>query len=298
MIFLSFLFLAVLVLFYSIFSFSFIFGRLFFFKFILVYFFILFLFLIVFDFFFKFILLNFVAIFLKKVLNTDLEILLVWDEIMKEIYRKLIQYIIGLFVMTVGIAFSIKTNMGISPVSTIPYTMTVIWGVEIGLATIIFHCGLVLLQFILLRSRFGWNNLAQVPVGVLFGYFTSFSVYLLSFIPESTSIWISIVYMIISIFTIAFGIFLYLPPNLVPLAGEGAMQAVSIVFDKKFSNVKIGFDIAMVLISACTCLFFIHSFGSVGICTIISAVFVGMALKAIAKTYTALTGKTVDLKQA
>lgn len=212
-------------------------------------------------------------------------------------YKNLIQYLCGLFIMTIGIAFSIKTNMGISPVSTIPYTMTVVWGVEIGLATIIFHCGLVLLQFILLKDRFGIANLVQVPVGVVFGYFTSLSVYLLSFIPDSSGILMSFLYMAISIFTIAFGIFLYLPPNLVPLAGEGTMQAVSIVFNKKFSNVKIGFDIAMVTISACTCLFFIHSFGSVGICTIISAVFVGVALKLIVRAYTALTGKTVDLKQ-
>ena len=212
-------------------------------------------------------------------------------------YKNLIQYLCGLFIMTIGIAFSIKTNMGISPVSTIPYTMTVVWGVEIGLATIIFHCGLVLLQFLLLKDRFGIANLAQVPVGVVFGYFTSLSVYLLSFIPDSSGIWMSFLYMAISIFTIAFGIFLYLPPNLVPLAGEGTMQAVSIVFNKKFSNVKIGFDIAMVTISACTCLFFIHSFGSVGICTIISAVFVGVALKLIVRVYTTLTGKTVDLKQ-
>ncbi|WP_407379654.1 YczE/YyaS/YitT family protein [Methanobrevibacter sp.] len=198
--------------------------------------------------------------------------------------------------MTVGIAFSIKSNLGISPVSTIPYTMTVIWGVEIGIATIIFHCILVLIQFILLKDKFGMKNLSQIPIGIIFGFFTSFSVYLLSFIPESTSFLISLIYMVISIFTIAFGIFLYLPPNLIPLAGEGAMQAVSIVFDKKFSNVKIGFDVTMVVISAITCLFFIHSSGSVGLGTIISAVFVGMALKLIVKLYTAFTGKTVDLK--
>jgi len=214
----------------------------------------------------------------------------------KETYKKLIQYLIGLFIMTIGIAFSIKSNMGISPVSTIPYTMTVIWGVEIGLATIIFHCGLVILQFILLRDKFGISNLAQVVVGVIFGYFTSFSVYLLSFIPTSSSILMSFLYMAISIVTIAFGIFLYLPPNLIPLAGEGAMQAVSIVFDKPFPRVKIGFDVAMVVISAITCLYFIHSLGSVGICTVISAIFVGVVLKIILRIYFILSGKEADLK--
>lgn len=198
--------------------------------------------------------------------------------------------------MTVGIAFSIKSNLGISPVSTIPYTMTVVWGVEIGLATIIFHCILVLIQFILLKDRFGWNNFAQIFVGILFGYFTSFSVSLMSFIPDSNSIIISLVYMAISIFVIAFGIFLYLPPNLIPLAGEGAMQAVSIVFDKAFAKVKVGFDVCMVVISAITCLVFVHSFGSVGLGTILSAILVGTTLNCIVKIYSKITGKEVDLK--
>ena len=210
--------------------------------------------------------------------------------------KNIISYIIGLFVMTVGIAFSIKSNMGISPVSTIPYTLTVVWGVEIGLATIIFHCVLVLIQFMLLRDKFGWDNFAQIFVGIIFGYFTSFSVALMSFIPDSTGILISLVYMAISIVVIAFGIFLYLPPNLIPLAGEGAMQAVSIVFEKPFAKVKVGFDVCMVVISAVTCLIFVHSLGSVGLGTIISAVLVGTTLNCIVKIYTKITGKTVDLK--
>ncbi|MBQ2635489.1 MAG: hypothetical protein IJG09_02115 [Methanobrevibacter sp.] len=210
--------------------------------------------------------------------------------------KNVISYLVGLFVMAVGIAFSIKSNMGISPVSTIPYTMTVVWGVEIGLATIIFHCILVLIQFILLRDKFGWDNFAQIFIGIIFGYFTSFSVALTSFIPDSTGILISLVYMAISIVVIAFGIFLYLPPNLIPLAGEGAMQAVSIVFKKPFAKVKVGFDVCMVVISAVICLVFVNSFGSVGLGTIISAVLVGTTLNYIVKIYTKLTGKTVDLK--
>ena len=198
--------------------------------------------------------------------------------------------------MTVGIAFSIKSNMGISPVSTIPYTMTIVWGVEIGLATIIFHCILVLIQFILLRSDFGWNNFLQIFVGIIFGYFTSFSVSLMAFIPDASNILISLVYMAVSIVVIAFGIFLYLPPNLIPLAGEGAMQAVSVVFKKEFPKVKVAFDVTMVVISAVTCLVFIHSFGSVGLGTVISAVLVGTVLNYIVKIYEKLTGKTVDLK--
>ena len=50
-------------------------------------------------------------------------------------------YFIGLFIMTIGIALSVKSNLGVSPVSSIPYTMTCVWGIEMGKATILFsHC--------------------------------------------------------------------------------------------------------------------------------------------------------------
>ena len=105
--------------------------------------------------------------------------------------NRLLNYLTGLFIMTIGIAFSIKSNLGVSPVSTIPYTLTVVWHVEIGLATTIFHCFLVILQIILLRKSFEIKNLTQVIVGIIFGYFTSFSVYLMSFIPNSNTLLIS-----------------------------------------------------------------------------------------------------------
>ena len=80
---------------------------------------------------------------------------------------------------------------------------------------------------------------------------------------------------------IAAGIFFYLPADLIPLAGEGVMQAVSEVTHIEFSKVKIGFDCSMVLISVVTCLICIHSLGSVGIGTVIAAFLVGINLGAI-----------------
>lgn len=76
---------------------------------------------------------------------------------MKHLNVRLPMYFIGLFVMTVGIALSVKSNLGVSPVSSIPYTITCVWGLEMGKATILFHITLVLIQLLLLRkilSRF------------------------------------------------------------------------------------------------------------------------------------------------
>lgn len=205
-------------------------------------------------------------------------------------------YFIGLFVMTIGIALSVKSNLGVSPVSSIPYTMTCVLGIEMGKATILFHIILVLIQILLLLKKFKPVQLLQVVIGVVFGYFTTFCNYMVSFLPTPENLGIRIIMVLASTVFVAFGIFLYLPADLIPLAGEGCMQAVSSVTHIEFSKVKIGFDCTMVLVSAITCLTVLHNLGSVGAGTIIAAILVGTLVgiinRAFGKQRDKLLGKT------
>lgn len=205
-------------------------------------------------------------------------------------------YFIGLFVMTIGIALSVKSNLGVSPVSSIPYTITCVWGIEMGKATILFHIVLVLIQILVLRKNFKLVQLLQVLIGVVFGYFTTFCNYMVSFLPTPDNLGIRILMVLASTVFVAVGIFLYLPADLIPLAGEGCMQAVSTVTHIEFAKVKIGFDCTMVLVSAVTCLTVLHSLGSVGVGTIIAAVLVGTLVgiinRAFGRQRDRLLGKT------
>lgn len=199
--------------------------------------------------------------------------------------KRMFKYIAGLFVLTVGIALSVKSDLGVSPVSSIPYTITCIWGMEMGKATILFHCFLVLLQIALLRKNYKIKNILQIVVGIVFGYFTTFCNWGVGFLPNTENMIIRICMLLISTVFIAFGIFLYLPADIMPLAGEGAMQAVAEVSGISFPKVKVGFDVSMVAVSLIACLIFIRSFGSVGIGTVIAAVLVGMELGVITKWF-------------
>lgn len=190
-------------------------------------------------------------------------------------------YIVGLFIMTLGISLSVKSNLGVSPVSSIPYTITCITGLEMGKATILFHIVLVVMQILILRKAFQMKNLLQVVVGVIFGYFTTFSNYLFSFLTTPEHIVIRLLMMLGSTVLIAVGIFFYLPADIVPLAGEGAMKAVSDTMHIAFNKVKVGFDISMVVISLISCLVALGTLGSVGVGTIIAAVLVGSVLGVI-----------------
>lgn len=194
-------------------------------------------------------------------------------------------YLLGLFIMTLGISMSVKSNLGVSPVSSIPYSITCIFGLEMGKATILFHICLVLLQIVILRKAFKLKNLLQVIVGVIFGYFTTLSNYLFSFLPTPNNLALQLLLMIGSSILIAIGIFFYLPADIISLAGEGAMQTIAEKTNTVFNKVKIRFDVTMVSVSLIACLIALRKLGAVGIGTIIASVLVGSVLGIVTKLF-------------
>ena len=75
----------------------------------------------------------------------------------------------GLVIMAFGLAFSIKGDLGTSPISSVPYVTGLISGLSVGTTTIIMNGLFVLLQILILRRRYNWFQLLQFPAAVLFG---------------------------------------------------------------------------------------------------------------------------------
>ena len=192
--------------------------------------------------------------------------------------RRIAVYLLGLFIMTLGISLAVKSNLGAAPVSSIPYTMTLCFSVEMGLGTILFHAFLVLLQIIILRKNFKIKNLLQVLVGIIFGYFTTFCNFLFRLLPDTDNLIIRVGMILVSAFLIAVGIFFYLPADIVPLAAEGLNKTISDQTGIAFNRIKIGFDVTVVAVSLIVSLIFLGNIGSVGLGTVIDAVLVGVIL--------------------
>ena len=211
--------------------------------------------------------------------------------------KRVFSYVFGLYLITLGVAFSIKSGLGSAPVSSIPYAMDLIWLVNIGVATFIFHAILVVIEWILLRDDFNRKHFLQVFVGVLFGAFTSFSVSLMAFVPSADNLIVAFVMIALSIFLIALGLFFYVPTNLIPLSVEGVTQAVAIVSNRPFSKIKVYIDCCIVMTALILSYGFMGELGSVGIGTILGALFIGTTVKYIHKINLHLTGRDVDLKK-
>ena len=70
----------------------------------------------------------------------------------------------GLALMALGIGFSVKAKLGTSPISSLPYVVSLLSPFTVGQATIAMHCVLISMQIALLRRRFEPVQLAQLPI--------------------------------------------------------------------------------------------------------------------------------------
>lgn len=209
--------------------------------------------------------------------------------------KRIILFVGGLFVMSFGVGLSIKSGLGVTPISSIPYSLTLTSGANIGITTIIFNAILVFLQIPILKKRFKSKRLLQLINTVMFGYFTDLSLWILSPMPD-LPLDVNFTLLIVSMFLIAVGILIYMPANIAPLPGEGVVEAISLAYNKRFSKVKVCFDTSMVVLSLIICgLFTSDIFGSVNIGTILAAIFIGIIIRYLTELYEKITGKSITV---
>ena len=80
----------------------------------------------------------------------------------EQVKRYLI-FLVGLFVNSLGVSLITKGNLGTSPISSIPYVLSLNFPFSLGNFTIVFSLLLIFLQFLLLGKNFKAEQLLQIP---------------------------------------------------------------------------------------------------------------------------------------
>jgi len=184
-------------------------------------------------------------------------------------------YIGGLLLLALGIAASVRSDLGSSPVASVPYMFNLTTGLEMGLATIMWQSFLVLLQFVILRREFSPWILLQLLTGFLFGYCNTFAVWIFSQFPAPQSIVMRLVFTAVGFVVGGFGVWLYSSADVINMPSEGIVMVIAKKLGKPFHKIKIAFDVTSVIIAGSCCLIFVRSLGSVGIGTVIISIMLG-----------------------
>ncbi|WP_240315600.1 YitT family protein [Sporosarcina sp. PTS2304] len=197
---------------------------------------------------------------------------------MKPISKRLTLYIFGLFLLSLGVSFSIQANLGVSPVSSLAYAFSLTAGLSIGITTIIANCLFIVLQ-VILDKRIKWREFAvQLLLSLVFGIFMDSTLALVQILPTPETLLARFVFLLISLLIIATGILFYFTTKLPLMPYDALTYVISNRFDMKFHKAKIMSDLLNVTIAGAVSVIFIKSLGSIGIGTIAAAYFVGKIL--------------------
>jgi len=192
-------------------------------------------------------------------------------------------FICGLLIMAIGVNLSVKANLGVSPISSIPYVYSLRFPLTLGQTTVIFNVLLILVQILLLKKDYEWIQLIQIPVVFLFGWFIDQTMPMLAWIHPSIYATRAF-YCLLSCAVLGLGVFFEVRAKLTYLPGEGVAMALNRKFGLEFGKAKIGVDSAMVIGGIASALVFMGNVRGMREGTVAAAVLVGYIVRLYART--------------
>lgn len=204
--------------------------------------------------------------------------------------EKLKRYLIslaGLFINALGVSLITLADLGTSPISSIPYVLSLNFSMTLGEFTILFSMLLIILQLFILRKNFKLEHFLQIPISVLFGYFIDMTMAMMYFVNPQTYP-AKIAALLAGCVILGFGVYLEVAANVAMLPGESFVRAVSSTWKTEFGTTKVAFDVSMTVIAAGLSFLLAFRLDGVREGTVIAALLVGMIARAFGRMVSAI----------
>lgn len=196
--------------------------------------------------------------------------------------------VVSLFVMTFGVALCVRSALGSSVISTIPFVMMLageagkILPLSIGEWTYVMNFILVGCQILVLRRQFELPQLFQLLIGFLFGWLLDVNMAITSVISFDTLL-MRMAAQLAGCTVLGLGIAFEIKCGSVTMPGEGLPVAICKKTGRQFPKVKIMVDISLVVVAVVLGYVF---FGAwmwqvVGAGTLFAMIYVGAVVKAV-----------------
>ena len=199
--------------------------------------------------------------------------------------------VISLLIMTLGVAVCIRSGLGSSVISTLPYVFEAAGGqgimvpaLSVGQYTFFLNAVLVLGQILVLRRKFEPVQLFQLLVGFVFGSFIDLNMFLTRWLVPS-NLALKVIAQVAGCTILGTGIAFEVRCGSITMPGEGFPVALSTVTGIEFPKMKICVDISLVACAVAFCYIF---FGAwqwyiVGVGTLFAMVYVGNVVRIVGR---------------
>ena len=195
--------------------------------------------------------------------------------------------LISIYVMTLGVAVCVRSQLGSSVISTIPYVMAsagefmdAIPAWTIGTYTILMNAIFVVAQILILRRNFQWVQLFQLVIGFFFGMLIDLNMFLTRWLLSDT-LWMNALVQIAGCTILGIGIAMEVKCGSVTMPGEGITIAIQKDTGLEFPKAKIRVDTSLVILAVILCFLLLGSWQwqIVGVGTLFAMVYVGMVVR-------------------
>ena len=188
--------------------------------------------------------------------------------------KRYIIFFIGVFINSLGVSVITKADLGTSPISSVPYVLSLNFPFTLGEFTIAVNMIMVILQLVILRRNFKLEHVLQIPFCVIFGYCIDLTTAMIKNITFSVYIE-KMLFLLVGCIILGFGVYLETLANVAMLPGESLVRAISSTWHTDFGMTKIANDVTLTVIAVVLSFIFAHRLNGVREGTIIAAFLVG-----------------------
>ena len=183
-------------------------------------------------------------------------------------------YSVGLMILALGVTFSTKAGLGISPITAVPSSIANAFPV-IPFSVSVFRVYAVMLavQFAVKGKRREWRDLLQIPFSFVLSAFLEWFGAL--FDLRFDSLWQNLLLLALATGCIGAGAAMMVAMHMVPNPPDGVIYAVHLVTGRDMGLLKNLLDLLCVAIAAAVDLVFTGRLTSVGLGTVVVMVLTG-----------------------
>ena len=168
---------------------------------------------------------------------------------MKELLKKYLIFVIGLYFLAAGIVLIIRSALGTTPISSVNYVLSLNSSLSLGTCTFIINMLLIIGQFWLIRNNKSKRDiieiLLQLPFSFIFSAFIDLNMLLTSGVHPS-NYGMSIALLLIGCLVQSIGVVLEIKPHVAMMSAEGFVKYASRSCNKEFGKFKVYFDVSHV----------------------------------------------------
>ena len=206
--------------------------------------------------------------------------------------KRSLMYVFSLAILALGITLNTKTQLGVSPIVSVPFCISQLTKLPLGLTTFVHYLLLILLQKLLLGKAFPPIQYLQILCSLVTSLFIQGWDLLL---PVFEPLWLRILVLFAAIFITGLGASLSLAMDIVPNPADGLADVVGKKIRRDVGMGKNLIDLVSVAISLALGLLFARRILGIGLGTAAAVLVTGRVYALVHHRSLELAGR---LKQA